>query len=127
MAIYLTEAQISELLTMEDTLTVLEELFAARSRGEIVNRPRVRLPITAGAYNVVDDQPVQHRELGDILASLLEVAPPRLPPLWLTRLAGSLGRPRRAPRSRSCCTPLTDPAWWRSWVVGGSAVCGPVG
>ncbi len=53
MAIYLTEAQIGELLTMDDTLRVLEELFAARARGEIVNRPRVRLPITAGTYNVM--------------------------------------------------------------------------
>jgi ornithine cyclodeaminase/alanine dehydrogenase-like protein (mu-crystallin family) len=53
MAIYLTEAQISELLTMEDTLTVLEELFVARARGEIVNRPRIRVPITAGTYNVM--------------------------------------------------------------------------
>lgn len=53
MAIYLTETQISQLLTMEDTLTVLEELFAARARGEIVNRPRVRVPITAGTYNVM--------------------------------------------------------------------------
>ncbi len=53
MAIYLTEAEISKLLTMDDTLGVLEELFAARARGEIVNRPRVRVPITAGTYNVM--------------------------------------------------------------------------
>lgn len=53
MAIYLTEAEISALLTMDDTLQVLEELFAARARGEIVNRPRVRVPITAGTYNVM--------------------------------------------------------------------------
>lgn len=53
MAIYLTEAEISQLLTMEDTLQVLEELFAARARGEIVNRPRVRVPIQAGTYNVM--------------------------------------------------------------------------
>ncbi|MFN8619271.1 MAG: ornithine cyclodeaminase family protein [Chloroflexota bacterium] len=53
MAIYLTEADISQLLTMQDTLGVLEELFAARAKGEIVNRPRVRVPITAGTYNVM--------------------------------------------------------------------------
>jgi len=53
MAIYLTEAQISGLLTMDDTLIVLEELFAARPAGQIVNRPRVRLPIQAGTYNVM--------------------------------------------------------------------------
>ena len=53
MAIYLTEAQISELITMDDTLVILEEMFAARSRGEIVNRPRIRVPIEAGTYNLM--------------------------------------------------------------------------
>ena len=40
MALYLTEADVSRLIGMEDTLEVLDDLFAARSRGEIVNRPR---------------------------------------------------------------------------------------
>jgi alanine dehydrogenase len=53
MAIYLTEAEIGDLLTMDETLRVLEEMFAARARGEIVNRPRVRLPIIGGAYNLM--------------------------------------------------------------------------
>jgi ornithine cyclodeaminase/alanine dehydrogenase-like protein (mu-crystallin family) len=53
MALYLTEAEIGELLTMPDVLESLEDMFRARARGEIVNRPRVRVPITAGTYNVM--------------------------------------------------------------------------
>lgn len=53
MAIYLTEAEISQLLTMDDAIAVLEELFAARARGEIVNRPRIRVPIEGGTYNLM--------------------------------------------------------------------------
>jgi ornithine cyclodeaminase/alanine dehydrogenase-like protein (mu-crystallin family) len=53
MALYLTEAEIGGLLTMPDVVDALEEMFRARARGEIVNRPRVRVPITAGAYNVM--------------------------------------------------------------------------
>ncbi len=49
----------------------------------------LRLP--AGAYNVVDDEPVTHREYFDSLAAALGVAPPRLPPAWATLLFGSLG------------------------------------
>jgi ornithine cyclodeaminase/alanine dehydrogenase-like protein (mu-crystallin family) len=53
MALYLTEADIAPLITMDDTLIVLEDLFAARARGEIVNRPRMRVPIQGGTYNVM--------------------------------------------------------------------------
>ena len=38
---------------MPDVVDALEEMFRARARGEIVNRPRVRVPITAGTYNVM--------------------------------------------------------------------------
>src|ERR671914_326325 len=61
MALYLTEADVSRLIDMEDTLEVLQDLFAARSRGEVVNRPRVRVPIEAGTYNVM---PAGWRERG---------------------------------------------------------------
>lgn len=53
MAIYLSESEIDGLITMPETLEVLEEAFSARARGEIVNRPRVRIPITAGSYNLM--------------------------------------------------------------------------
>ena len=53
MALYLSETDIGDLLTMSDVLETLEEMFRARARGEIVNRPRVRVPITAGTYNLM--------------------------------------------------------------------------
>jgi alanine dehydrogenase len=53
MALYLTEAEVGSLLTMPDVLDTLEDMFRARARGEIVNRPRTRVPITAGTYNVM--------------------------------------------------------------------------
>jgi alanine dehydrogenase len=53
MALYLTEAEIGDLLTMPDVIETLDEMFRARARGEIVNRPRTRVPIKAGAYNVM--------------------------------------------------------------------------
>ena len=53
MALYLTETEIGDLLTMPDVLQTLEEMFRARARGEIVNRPRIRIPITGGSYNLM--------------------------------------------------------------------------
>ncbi len=50
----------------------------------------VSLPF--GAYNVVDDEPVTHREFFDTLAAALDVGRPKLPPEWLTPLFGSLGQ-----------------------------------
>ncbi len=50
------------------------------------------LSIPAGAYNVVDDEPVTHREYFDSLAATIGVDPPRLPPRWATPLFGSLGK-----------------------------------
>jgi len=49
------------------------------------------LDASAGIYNVVDDEPLTHREFVDTLADALDVAPPRLPPRWSARLFGSLG------------------------------------
>lgn len=49
------------------------------------------LLLPSGAYNVVDDEPVSHRDFFDTLASALDVRSPRLPPPWLTPLFGSLG------------------------------------
>lgn len=49
------------------------------------------LGLAPGAYNVVDDEPLTRRELGDGLASLLGVAPPKFLPPWIAKLGGSLG------------------------------------
>lgn len=51
MAIYLTEADVNELLTMELALDSLDEVFKARSDGEVGNIPRSRMPFGKGAYN----------------------------------------------------------------------------
>ncbi len=49
------------------------------------------LSLPSGAYNVVDDDPVTRRVLGDTLAALLGVKPPHPVPQWATRLLGSIG------------------------------------
>jgi NAD dependent epimerase/dehydratase family enzyme len=49
------------------------------------------LVATAGAYNVVEDDPVTRRVLGDTLATLLGVKQARPIPTWITRLFGSIG------------------------------------
>ena len=45
-----------------------------------------------GVYNVVDDDPVTHREYFDSLAATLGVAAPRMLPPWTSALMGSLGK-----------------------------------
>jgi nucleoside-diphosphate-sugar epimerase len=46
------------------------------------------LELPAGVYNVVDDQPLTHRELVDSLADALGAHHPRFLPMWLTKLIG---------------------------------------
>ena len=49
------------------------------------------LGVPAGIYNVVDDQPLTRRELGDALATMLGVPPPKVPGPWVAKLAGAMG------------------------------------
>jgi nucleoside-diphosphate-sugar epimerase len=49
------------------------------------------LDAPSGIYNVVDNEPLTRRQLGDVLSELLKVPPPRTPPAWLMRLTGSMG------------------------------------
>jgi nucleoside-diphosphate-sugar epimerase len=49
------------------------------------------LSLPSGAYNVVDDDPVTRRVLGDTLAALLGVKRPRPVPKWIVPLLGSIG------------------------------------
>ncbi len=49
------------------------------------------LKVPAGAYNVTDDEPMRRGEAFGLLASALGAKPPRIPPRWFTRMAGSLG------------------------------------
>ena len=49
------------------------------------------LKLAPGIYNVVDNEPMTHRQLGMALAMMLGVPVPKLPPQWVTALAGGLG------------------------------------
>jgi len=49
------------------------------------------LEVPGGTYNVVEDEPVSHREYFDVLARTLGVPAPRLPPGWATPLFGPAG------------------------------------
>jgi nucleoside-diphosphate-sugar epimerase len=49
------------------------------------------LSVASGIYNVVDNEPMTHRQLAAALAMRLGVPAPKLPPQWLTALTGSLG------------------------------------
>jgi ornithine cyclodeaminase/alanine dehydrogenase-like protein (mu-crystallin family) len=53
MALYLTEDDVAGLIELPEVLEVLDEAFRARARGEIVNRPRIRVPIESGSYNLM--------------------------------------------------------------------------
>jgi alanine dehydrogenase len=51
--LYLTDQEIEGLLDMTAAIDVLDKAFRAKARGEIVNRPRVRVPLRNGTYNVL--------------------------------------------------------------------------
>jgi nucleoside-diphosphate-sugar epimerase len=49
------------------------------------------LEAPAGIYNVVDNEPLTRRQLGELVADLLRVGLPKSPPRWVAPLAGGLG------------------------------------
>ncbi len=51
--LFLTEANITGLLDMQLALDALDDVFRARSAGEVWNEPRHRLPVGRGSYNVM--------------------------------------------------------------------------
>jgi alanine dehydrogenase len=51
--IYLTEADVGRLVTVEDAIAVLEELFAAWGQPSTVNLPRQRARLAGGAFNLM--------------------------------------------------------------------------
>ena len=53
MPLYLTEADVNRLLTMPIAIDCLEEVFSAQARGEAVNTPRSRIPLSPGSYNLM--------------------------------------------------------------------------
>src|SRR5213592_4869245 len=49
MPLYLTEHDIASLLAPGDAVSVIEESFRRLAAGEVVNQPRLRLPLDGGA------------------------------------------------------------------------------
>ena len=49
--LFLTEADVTGLLDMNLALDALDDVFRARSAGEVWNEPRHRLPVGQGSYN----------------------------------------------------------------------------
>jgi nucleoside-diphosphate-sugar epimerase len=49
------------------------------------------LAVPAGVYNVVDDEPLTRRALGDAIAAIVGARPPKLPPPWAAKLGRSVG------------------------------------
>jgi ornithine cyclodeaminase/alanine dehydrogenase-like protein (mu-crystallin family) len=52
MTIFLDEACIAKLVTMQDALAALEEVFAELANGHVANVPRVRAPLTNGILRI---------------------------------------------------------------------------
>jgi len=69
-----------------------EAFFSFVSHDDAAAAVVAALSLPSGAYNVVEDDPITRRMLGDTVAALLHVKPPRRQvPKWITRLLGSIG------------------------------------
>jgi ornithine cyclodeaminase/alanine dehydrogenase-like protein (mu-crystallin family) len=51
-ALFLDEACVRQLVTMEDALAAVEEVFGAQGRGGVFNVPRVRAPVKGGTLRI---------------------------------------------------------------------------
>lgn len=51
-ALFLDEACVRQLVTMEDALAAVEEVFGAQGRGGVFNVPRVRAPVQGGTLRI---------------------------------------------------------------------------
>ncbi len=51
-ALFLDEACVRQLVTMEDALAAVEEVFAAQGRGGVFHVPRVRAPVKGGTLRI---------------------------------------------------------------------------
>jgi alanine dehydrogenase len=51
-ALFLDEACVRQLVTMEDALAAVEEVFGEQGRGQVVNVPRVRAPLKGGILRI---------------------------------------------------------------------------
>jgi nucleoside-diphosphate-sugar epimerase len=66
--------------------------YSSVSHDDAATAVTASLNVPAGVYNVVDDEPLRHRDFADALADALAVSHPRLPPAFVGYLTGSMGR-----------------------------------
>ena len=64
MTLYLSEADVDELLTMPDTLRVVEDAFRAWGRGQAINHPRRRIRVPEGFLHVMEAALVDENVMG---------------------------------------------------------------
>lgn len=64
MAVYLNEDQVRSLLTMDNAIAALEDVFKARANGDAFNMPRRRLPTSTGIYNFMSASWPSHNLVG---------------------------------------------------------------
>jgi nucleoside-diphosphate-sugar epimerase len=91
-----------------------EAFFPSVSHDDAAGAVVAALGVPAGVYNVVDDEPVRHREYVEVLAGALGVRAPRLMPPWMTPLFGSLGE-TLARSVRLSNRKLREAAGWSPW------------
>jgi nucleoside-diphosphate-sugar epimerase len=65
--------------------------FSSIAHDDAATATAAALDVPAGAYNVVDDEPLTRRDYFDSLAQALKVPPPRPFPWWMRWLLGTLG------------------------------------
>ena len=68
-----------------------DAFFSSISHDDAATASAAALDVPAGAYNAVDDEPLNRREYFDSLAKALHVPPPKPFPSWMRWLLGSLG------------------------------------
>jgi nucleoside-diphosphate-sugar epimerase len=88
-----------------------EAFISSVSHDDAATAVVAALQLPGGIYNVVDDEPVTHREYAESLADALGVKHPKLLPPWATMLGGS--RARMLARSlRMSNKKLRDASGW---------------
>ena len=74
-ALFLDEACVRQLVTMEDALAAVEEVFGEQGRGRVVNVPRVRAPVKGGTLRITAPETDPSATQAQIAASTTSSGP----------------------------------------------------
>jgi nucleoside-diphosphate-sugar epimerase len=69
----------------------LDAYFSTCHHDDAATAVVAALNLPSGIYNVVDNDPMTHRQFGEVLSAIAGVPVPKPPPQWLVPLTGSLG------------------------------------